>query len=221
MKVELIAFDVAGTTLNDGGVVISSFQNAFKRSEPDLWGHKANKLTQYAFETMGQSKIEVFKALLGDEERARLAVEEFESAYFDLISIEGVSPIAGVNELFAALREKGIKIALTTGFSRKTLNLIIKKAGWEYLIDFSVTPEEAGAGRPSPLMLQKCAEGLGVSSATTVIAVGDTMADMQAGVAYGAGRVVGVLTGTHSQTQLFEAGATSVIHSAAEIQTLI
>lgn len=221
MTIELIAFDVAGTTFNDDGLVITSFQNAFKRSEPELWSRSANELTQYAIDTMGQSKIEVFTSLLGDRDRAQRAVKQFEAAYFDLISIEGIAPIAGAADSIRRLRAKGVKVALTTGFSRKTLELIIQKANWSPILDFTVTPEEAGAGRPSPLMLERCAEMLHIAGPKSVVAVGDTIADMQAGVAFGAAEVVGVLTGTHNESQLRGAGATSVINSVAEIQTLI
>lgn len=221
MTIELVAFDVAGTTFNDNGLVITSFQNAFKRSEPELWSRKANELTQYAIDTMGQSKIEVFTAILGDVERARRAVEEFEDAYFDLVTIEGITPISGAEDSIRNLRSRGVKIALTTGFSRKTLDLILMKAHWEALVDFTITPMEAGAGRPSPMMLEKCREDLKISKSQAVVVVGDTMADMQAGAAFGAHAVVGVLTGTHTESQLRSAGATSVIHSVADISSLI
>ena len=36
MSVEMVAFDVAGTVLNDDGLVISAFRNAFEATQPDL-----------------------------------------------------------------------------------------------------------------------------------------------------------------------------------------
>jgi phosphonatase-like hydrolase len=201
--------------------VVESFQRAFQKSEPELWERKADELTQYAIETMGQSKIEVFTALIGDEVRAALALEAFENAYFEIVSLSGVTPIAGAQATIENLREIGIRVALTTGFSRKTLDLIIEKLGWRQLLDFTITPQEAGGGRPSPAMLLKCAEALSVSSPSMVVVLGDTMADMGAGTSYGAGQVVGVLTGTHNESQLRSAGATSVIHSVADLKSLI
>ncbi len=220
-SIELVAFDVAGTVISDDGLVVESFQRAFQNSEPELWERKADELTQYAIETMGQSKIEVFTALIGDEVRAALALEAFENAYFEIVSRSGVTPIAGAQATIENLREVGIRVALTTGFSRKTLDLIIEKLGWRQLLDFTITPQEAGGGRPSPAMLLKCAEALSVSSPSMVVVLGDTMADMGAGTSYGAGQVVGVLTGTHNESQLRSAGATSVIHSVADLKSLI
>ena len=220
-SIELVAFDVAGTVISDDGLVVESFQRAFQNSEPELWERKADELTQYAIETMGQSKIEVFTALIGDEVRAALALEAFENAYFEIVSRSGVTLIAGAQATIENLREVGIRVALTTGFSRKTLDLIIEKLGWRQLLDFTITPQEAGGGRPSPAMLLKCAEALSVSSPSMVVVLGDTMADMGAGTSYGAGQVVGVLTGTHNESQLRSAGATSVIHSVADLKSLI
>ena len=220
-SIELVAFDVAGTLISDDGLVVESFQRAFQNSEPELWERKADELTQYAIETMGQSKIEVFTALIGNEVRAALALEAFENAYFEIVSRSGVTPIAGAQATIENLREVGIRVALTTGFSRKTLDLIIEKLGWRQLLDFTITPQEAGGGRPSPAMLLKCAEALSVSSPSVVVVLGDTMADMGAGTSYGAGQVVGVLTGTHNESQLRSAGATSVIHSVADLKSLI
>lgn len=217
--IELVAFDVAGTTVSDDGLVIKSFQLAFKNSEPELWDSKGDELTQYAIDTMGQSKIEVFTALLGSPERAGRAVKAFEDAYFEIVQRDGISAIPGAESTFKALRAQGIKVALTTGFSRKTLDLIIEKLGWHEILDFTVTPQEAGAGRPSPLMLVKCGEALGVTTPAAVIAVGDTISDIGSGVSYGAGEVIGVLTGTHNEAQLRQAGATSVIHSVADFKT--
>lgn len=215
-KIELVAFDVAGTTVSDDGLVIKSFQLAFQKSEPELWQAKAEELTQYALDTMGQSKIEVFTALLGSAQRATQAVAAFEAAYYEIVRRDGITAIAGAEATINLLRSKGVKVALTTGFSRKTLDLIIEKIGWREILDFTVTPEEAGGGRPSPFMLIKCGEAVGVTSPSAVIAVGDTIADMGSGLAYGAGQIIGVLTGTHNEAELRQAGATSVIHSVAE-----
>jgi phosphoglycolate phosphatase-like HAD superfamily hydrolase len=51
--------------------------------------------------------------------------------------------------------------------------------------------------------------------------VGDTAADMQSGVAFGATQVIGVLSGAHNQETLYSAGATSVINSVADLSSLI
>ncbi|NCZ99976.1 MAG: HAD family hydrolase [Betaproteobacteria bacterium] len=221
MNVEMVAFDVAGTVLNDNGLVIAAFKNAFEATQPDLWPTHGEQWTQYAIDTMGQSKIHVFTELLGDAEKAHTANVAFEESYVSEIAEVGAVAIAGAEDLFKYLRAKGVAIALTTGFSRSTLDTLLIELGWKDLIDISVTPGEAGRGRPHPDMLQKAATTLGITNPASVIVVGDTAADMQAAVSFGAGQAIGVLSGAHDEHRLHDAGATSVINSVADLKSLI
>ena len=221
MNVEMVAFDVAGTVLNDDGLVIAAFKNAFEATQPDLWPTHGAEWTQYAIDTMGQSKIHVFTELLGDAEKAHTANVAFEQSYVSEIAEVGAVPIAGAEDVFKYLRSKGVAIALTTGFSRTTLDILLTELGWKDLIDISVTPGEAGRGRPHPDMLQMAASTVGITNPASVIVLGDTAADMQAAVSFGAGQAIGVLTGAHDEHRLHDAGATSVINSVADLKTLI
>jgi len=221
MNVEMVAFDVAGTVLNDDGLVISAFKNAFEATQPDLWPTHGEQWTQYAIDTMGQSKIHVFTELLGDAEKAHRANVAFEESYISQVAEVGAVPIAGAEDVFKYLRSKGVAIALTTGFSRSTLDTLLIELGWKDLIDISVTPGEAGRGRPHPDMLQKAATTLGITNPASVIVLGDTAADMQAAISFGAGQVIGVLTGAHDEHRLHDAGATFVINSVDDLKTVI
>jgi len=221
MKPELVAFDVAGTTLNDDGVVIHAFKVAFAATQPELWPTKGHEWTQYALDTMGQSKIHVFTELLGDPQLAHSANIAFEKAYVTHIADVGIAPIPGTNETFDFLKDAGIKIALTTGFSRFTLDFLIDHVGWHDVIDITVTPEEAGRGRPHPDMLNFAATQLRIGDTREIIVIGDTASDIQAGLAFGANRVIGVLSGAHTREVLEFAGATSVINSVADLPSLI
>jgi phosphonatase-like hydrolase len=221
VKPEFIAFDVAGTTVNDDGLVMTAFKKAFEKSQPEAWPLKGAEWTQYALDTMGQSKIEVFTHLLGDREKAHMANLAFEEAYVNAISESGANPITGTHELFDELRSQNIGIVLTTGFSRSTLDVLLSELAWEKIVDLSVTPDEAGRGRPNPDMLNYAAMKFEIKSKEDIIVVGDTASDMLAGVAFGSLRVIGVLSGAHKEEALLSAGATSVIHSVANLSTLI
>lgn len=221
MKIQMIAFDVAGTTVQDDGLVIRAFQKAFNFVVPVLWEDNQQNWTQYALDTMGQSKIEVFTALLGRDDLARTANSAFEGAYLDLVLTEGIAEIPGAGSLLKQLKSFGIPTALTTGFSRNTLNAILTKLQWNDLVDATITPPEVGAGRPSPLMLQRVAADLGVTDPGACVVVGDTASDIEAGLAFGAGIAVGVLTGAHSREVLLDSGATSVVNSVADLEHLL
>ncbi len=217
----MVAFDVAGTTLNDDGIVITAFKNAFEATQPDLWPSKGEIWTQYAIDTMGQSKIHVFTELLGDAQKAYQANLAFEESYISEITEIGATPIIGAEELFSELRKQGIAVVLTTGFSRSTLDVLLGTLNWRDLIDLSVTPSEVERGRPFPDMLNFAAKQLMISAPENIMVVGDTAADMQAGIAFGAGHVVGVLSGAHDRETLHNAGATQIINSVANLPSLI
>jgi phosphonatase-like hydrolase len=221
MKIEMVAFDVAGTVLNDDGLVIAAFKAAFERTQSDLWPTHGAQWTQYALDTMGQSKIDVFTELLGDADRAYQANIAFEESYVSEIAKVGAVSIPGAEEIFAYLRSEKIAVALTTGFSRSTLDTLITDLGWSELIDVSVTPSEAGRGRPHPDMLQRAATTVGIANPASVLVLGDTASDMKSGVAFGAGQIIGVLTGAHKEATLLDAGATTVVNSVADLKSLI
>ena len=215
----MVAFDVAGTVLNDDGLVIAAFKAAFERTQSDLWPTHGAQWTQYALDTMGQSKIDVFTELLGDADRAYQANIAFEESYVSEIAKVGAVSIPGAEEIFAYLRSEKIAVALTTGFSRSTLDTLITDLGWSELIDVSVTPSEAGRGRPHPDMLQRAATTVGIANPASVIVLGDTASDMKSGVAFGAGQIIGVLTGAHNEATLLDAGATTVVNSVADLKS--
>jgi phosphonatase-like hydrolase len=220
MKIEMVAFDIAGTTLNDDGVVIQAFKRAFASTQPGLWPTYAEKWTKYAFDTMGQSKIQVFTELLGDAEKAAQANVAFEDAYIVQLEEFRALPIPGAEEQFKTLRSKGVAVALTTGFSRSTLDTLLDRLQWRGLIDIAVSPSEVEQGRPYPDMLIHAAAQLGITSPANCVVLGDTAADMQAAIAFGASEAIGVLTGAHRREVLIDAGATSVIHSVADFTLL-
>jgi len=221
MSVEMVAFDVAGTTLNDDGIVITAFKNAFETTQPELWPIKGEEWTQYAMDTMGQSKIHVFTELLNDPQKAHQANVAFEESYLTEIVEMGATTIPGAEDLFRDLKNRGIAVVLTTGFSRSTMDVLLEKLNWTSLIDLSVTPSEVERGRPHPDMLNFAARELMITNSANTMVVGDTAADMQAGVAFGASQVIGVLSGAHGQQTLHEAGATSVINSVADLSSLL
>jgi phosphoglycolate phosphatase len=94
---------------------------------------------------MGQSKIEVFTALFG--ERASSANDAFERHFVESAQELGVSEIPGARSTVETLRDVGLQVALTTGFSPSTREALIDVLGWGDLFEFaSRRPTPAGAG---------------------------------------------------------------------------
>jgi phosphonatase-like hydrolase len=170
---------------------------------------------------MGQSKIEVFRAITGDEERAQAANSAFEAAYAEIVAEEGVTEIPGARLASEQLQEAGLTGALTTGFAGPTVNAILDALDWRDLADIVLTPADAGRGRPHPDMPLTALLRTEASAVEAMIVVGDTVSDMQSGTRAGAGLVIGVLSGAHGEEQLLAAGADDVISSIAELPELL
>lgn len=91
--------------------------------------------------------------------------------------------IAGVPAVVATLRTRGIKIGSTTGYTRMMLDLLVEEAAKQgYSPDCSLTPEEAGAGRPSPFMIYAAAIKMKAYPLGAMIKVGDTASDIKEGL---------------------------------------
>jgi phosphoglycolate phosphatase len=216
MTIELICFDMAGTTVNDQGLVLDAFRRTI--DELGVTGEDACEAEVYVIETMGQSKIEVFTELF--DVRANVANDAFERHFVAAAQEVGVSEIPGARATVEELKSRGIAVALTTGFSPATREVLIDILGWSELFSLRVSPADAGRGRPAPDMILLCALRSRVSAVQTIMAVGDTASDMQAGRRAGAGQCVGVLSGTDNEARLLESGADSVLDTVVDLTRL-
>jgi phosphonatase-like hydrolase len=211
--VELICFDMAGTTVLDNGLVLEAFRRTIEDLE--VSPEEAESAEAYVIETMGQSKIDVFAALFG--ERASIANEAFERNFVESAQELGVSEIPGARSTVETLRDVGLQVALTTGFSPATREALIDVLGWGDLFELRVSPADAGRGRPAPDMLWWCALKSQITGASSLMVVGDTASDMVAGLRAGAGYCVGVLSGNDEQARLIANGADDVINSVVDL----
>ena len=211
---ELVVLDLAGTTVVDDGIVEGAFARAWDRVTRTDEGRAA--ALQHVRDTMGQSKIEVFRHF-ADEDTAQQINREFERAYRELIDDGRCEAIPGAEETIRALRARGLKIAFTTGFAPTTAKAILASLGWKELADVVLTPEDAGRGRPAPDLVLMAVIRTQTSSVAATVVVGDTESDAASGRAAGAGLVVGVLTGSRDEQTLLAGGADLVLASVAEL----
>jgi phosphonatase-like hydrolase len=211
--IELVCCDMAGTTVRDDGLVLEAFHRTI--ASLDLDEEEAAQAESYVIETMGQSKIEVFRALFA--ERAEDANRLFEAHFVDAVRDIGVREVPGAREVLTALQDAGVGVALTTGFSASTRESLIDQLGWADLVKLRVSPADAGRGRPAPDMLLVCALRAQVTAMSNIAVVGDTASDMVAGVRAGVGRRIGVLTGTDNEERLRQHGADTIIDSVSQL----
>lgn len=217
-SIRLVVFDMAGTTVKDEHEVQDCF---FKTAEKtNLTATESEVIAM-----MGWPKKRVFETLwqnqIGSDHPDYTNQVETSYALFRQIlekhyQTQPIYPTEGCLEVFSWLKDHDICIALNTGFYREVTNIILQRLGWDQglnsnyvgsdqsLIQVSVTPSEIyrSEGRPAPYMIQKSMYQLGICDPQTVIVVGDTPSDLEAGLNAHCGKVLGVTNGTHSEEKL-------------------
>jgi phosphoglycolate phosphatase len=199
-RYSVLCLDMAGTTVRDDNTVTEAFAAAI--ASRSLRASEFSSAMKYARATMGRSKIEVFRHILGEEEAAQAANAAFEKHYAGAVAGGEVSPMPGAEELFAACRAEGIRVCLCTGFAPVTRDAIVAALGWGSLVDLFLSPADAGRGRPWPDMPLTALLRLGGDSVASLAVAGDTPSDVESGLRAGAGLVVGVLSGDSARADL-------------------
>jgi phosphonatase-like hydrolase len=221
--IELVVFDMAGTTVYDGDAVNASFRAAL-----DAAGIKADSAAVNA--VMGLHKPEAIRILLTqvgreftDADVDRLH-DDFVKRMLHYYSADpAVREIPGASSAFAALRRRGIKIALNTGFNRAIADAILKRLGWRVpeTIDAVITSDEVPRGRPHPDMIQSLMSKLGINDARRIAKVGDTRADLEEGASAGCGLNIGVTSGSFTRAQLQVFPHSHIVASVAEVPEIV
>ena len=220
--IRLVALDMAGTTVSDGGVVMRAFRQALV----DVGGvgddSPVGDPDEFVTRTMGQSKIAVFSEIFaGDVGRAQRANAAFEAAYDRAVDEGEVAALPRAVETMAELREAGIKVCLTTGFAPATRDRILDSLGWRGSIDLALSPQDAGRGRPWPDMILTAVIRLGIEDVRQVAVAGDTASDLLSGWRAGAGIVAGVLTGAHGRDEFGTVPHTHILDGVADLSGLV
>jgi phosphoglycolate phosphatase len=220
MRITVACLDMAGTTVADDGSVIAAFSAAVGRFGLPRGTAGYDKALAYVRQTMGQSKIEVFRHILGAQE-AQQANAAFEEHYAASVRAGQVAPLPGAVETLAALRAAGIKVCLATGFSPATRDALLDALGWRPLIDLALSPADVGRGRPWPDLPLTALLRLRGGAVSELAVAGDTGSDVESGLRAGAGLVAGVLTGSSSREELERAKAPVILDTIADLLPLL
>lgn len=218
-KIEAVIFDWAGTTVDFGCFApVNVFVNIFKTAGIDVTIEEARI-------PMGMLKIDHIRTMLempriqdswqerysrpSNEEDVHTLYTQFETELMATLATY-TDPIPNVIDTVAELKEKGIKIGSTTGYTASMMEVVTKNAKEKgYAPDHLVTPDDTNnLGRPYPYMIFRNLEFLKVSSVKAVIKVGDTVSDMKEAVNAGI-PAVGVIIGS-SEMGLTEEQFTSL-----------
>jgi phosphoglycolate phosphatase len=221
-RIALTCLDLAGTTVADDGVVDRAFTEALATQGVVPGTEAYERAMTRVDEARGRSKLDIFRQVFADEDRARAANHSFERAYDSIIDRIGLTPVLGAEKAIDELADAGVRICLMTSFSQATLGRVIDTLGWWKRADLLFCPSDVGGrGRPYPDMILTAAVRLQVDDVRAIAVCGDTENDMLSGRRAGASIVAGTLTGAHDRARLLAAGATHVIDSITDLPDLI
>ncbi|MEJ7644413.1 MAG: HAD hydrolase-like protein [Chryseolinea sp.] len=222
MAIELVVFDLAGTTVKDNQDVHRILQQA-------LAAHDVSVTLEDANEVMGIPKPIAIGQLLrrkynGSRPITINWIAEIHDIFVEKMinfyrTDEGVGEKDGVAETFRRLKEKDLKVIVDTGFDRQITNPLLERMGWAKLnlIDGSVTSDEVERGRPHPDLIYRAMELTNIKDSRNVAKVGDTVSDIEEGKSAGCGLVVAVTTGAFTHNALADAGPTHLIENIREL----
>lgn len=206
MSIKAVILDWAGTTVDYGCFApVQAFVEVFRAYgiDPTMEETRA---------PMGMLKRDHIRTMLEmpritaafQEKQGRLPTEKdldvmyasFEEKLFHILH-QFCTPKPEVIDTIAALREQGIKIGSTTGYTDSMMALVTEGAKQQgYVPDCLVTPDSTnGFGRPFPYMVFENLRALQIGSVAEVLKVGDTVSDILEGKHAGI-RSIGILEGS-------------------------
>lgn len=210
-------FDLGGTTIHDRGEVPAAFTAVVREAgiafDPD-------QLTALR----GASKYEVLRHLLARPDQQSQLDRVYRRFQADLMTrFAQAQPLSipGVRQAFEELRAAGIRLAVTSGFDRRVVDMVLGAVDWADLIDAQICSEDVAQGRPAPFMIFRAMERSGVLDVRQTAVVGDTVRDMEAGWNAGVTYRVAVLTGAHTRATLSAAPHTHILDSVADVPRLV
>src|SRR5947209_15333823 len=117
-EIQLVVFDIAGTVIEDAGQVPEAFTTALRNYEIEVTSDSIREMR-------GASKREVIKRFVKRQLGIKSAeinarTEEihnsFRSTLAGMYEKDGVREIAGATDTLTFLRNRGVRVALNTGF---------------------------------------------------------------------------------------------------------
>lgn len=203
-----VVFDWAGTIIDFGSFApMGVFVEAFSRFGVIVTIAEAR-------EPMGRPKRDHIEAMLAQpriraawqEQHGRIPTQADIDAVYEVfvplnedVVDQYADLIPGTAETVKSLRESGLKIGSTTGYTRSIMNRVLPLAKAQgYEADNLVCAGDLPQGRPTPLNMYKCFLDLGVWPAHAVIKVDDTGVGIDEGREAGCWTIAVALSGNEA-----------------------
>jgi phosphoglycolate phosphatase len=212
---KLVLFDVDGTLVDSQDIIVAAQKMAFAAHglEPPS--------RERSLSIVGLSLVEAFTVLVGPKG----PIDDLVAAYKDAFLTLRQDP-ANAEPLFPGVESclewlsgrEDVRLGIATGKSRRGVAHLLDRHGWHDIFSVIQTADDAPS-KPHPGMILQAMRETGTAPGNTVM-VGDSSFDM--GMARAAGVLpVGVSWGFQPVAALAEAGAGPIVHSYAELETVL
>lgn len=222
--IELVVFDMAGTTVDEDNVVYKTVQQVindegFNVTLEEVLKYGAGKEKHQAISDVLRACTQLTDINL----IADIAFSKFKIALNIAYETLEIKTFEGTEQLFKDLRDSDIKVVLNTGYDSKMAHLLLDKLGWIVgeTIDGLVTADDVENGRPEGDMIILAMKNTGVVDTQKVLKVGDSAIDIEEGKNANCCITAGVLTGAQNRTQIQEANPTYILESLNELRAIL
>jgi phosphonatase-like hydrolase len=217
--ITMVALDIAGTSIDEGGAVYVALRSAVE-------SHTGRPVPEDVFDRWkGTGKREAIIGLIGTATAEVIDTVEcdFTDRLLEAYRSWPPTPLPGIEDAFAVLRDHDVRIVLQTGYSRAIAGPLLEQVDWRVGrdIDAVITSDLVRASRPAPYLIFHGMETVGVQNVSEVLVAGDTPNDLRAGSNAGVRYIAGVLTGAHDAEILRREPHTHILDSAATIPEML
>lgn len=214
MKYKIAIFDLDGTLLNTIGDLAASVDYVMRsRNLPEHTDAEYRQMVGGGIRRLVERALP--EALAADEVYVDECVTQFRRYYVDNIDCHTI-PYEGMHTLLHRLRKEGVQVAVASNkFQHGTDRLVEKFFGD---VDFvAIEGNREGAPlKPDPQIVNNILAKAGLERCDAVM-IGDSGIDIRTAAAAGID-AIGVAWGFRFAEELYEAGATKVVTTVAELE---
>jgi phosphonatase-like hydrolase len=220
-EIEMVVFDMAGTTINENNIVYKTLHKSINKFGIDV------SLELVLSIGAGKEKFQAIKDILAhinntDTEKTEAIFQYFKALLDQEYLVANVLPIDGVENTLLNLKKDGVKIVLNTGYNSKVANVLLEKLNWKKGIQYDalITADDVERGRPYPDMILKAMQLFDITTASKVVKAGDSAIDIKEGKNAQCGITIGVLSGAQTREQLENAKPDYILESLASLYSI-
>ena len=207
MRFETVLFDLDGTVVDSGGIILASMRHATQ----EVLGRDYSD--EELMQAVGGPGLEAQMSALAPDHVEQLV--DVYRAHNEPLHDE-LEACAGMEDVLVRLHDEGRRLGVVTAKRRSTVELAFAHVPLRHLFETVVCGDETERHKPDPQPLLLAAERLGVDPGATAY-VGDSPFDIRAAKAAGMHSVAVTWGRIHSRERLEAEEPDAIVDTAEEL----